>query len=163
MNCAIGNLVTFASFVLKRQIFHREVDAFQFAARARADRAARRAAGEKDRIELALEFLDGDVHADVRVRAEHDAFFVHDVQPPVEDLLFHLEFGNSVPQQAADTVCPLEHGDPVSRLIQLRRGRKTSGSGTDDGYGLTGTNFRPASPDQTFFESAVDDARLRCS
>src|SRR5262249_1771406 len=101
--------------------------------------------------------FNGHVHTDVRVGAEHDAFFVHDVEPPVENTLFHLEFRNAVPQETTDTVCPLEYGDPVSRLIQWSRCSKTGRASTPYCDSVTGPDFRPPGPDEALVERPVDD------
>ena len=50
------------------------------------------------------ELVDGDINANVGVRPEHDALFVHDIQSAIEDLFFHLEFRDSISQQTANTV-----------------------------------------------------------
>src|SRR5215813_12296890 len=133
------------------------MNSLQFASRYRKIPWRRRAAGEENRVEFTLQFFNGHVHTDVRVGAEHHAFLVHDVQPPVENVLFHLEFGNAVPQKATDAVCPLEHGDPVSCLIQLSRSSKAGRSRTHYRDSFAGPDFRASRPDESFVESPVDD------
>ena len=66
--------------------------------------------------------IDRDVHADVGIGPEPDALFGHDVQPPVEDLFLHLEFGNAIAQQSTRSVSPLEDCNGVSGSSELLGG-----------------------------------------
>src|SRR5262245_16047661 len=118
---------------------------------------SRGAAGQEDRIEFALKFIDRYVRTDVGVGVEHDAFFAHQVEPPVENILLHFEFGNAVSQESADTIGALENGDPVPRLIQLSGRCKSRGARSNNGNRFARPHFRTAGPDDSFFESAIDD------
>ena len=62
------------------------------------------AAAEQDGVVVVGERFDGDVDADVRVGVEVHAFGLHLLDAAIEDVLFKLEVGNAVAQQAADAV-----------------------------------------------------------
>jgi hypothetical protein len=63
----------------------------------------------------------------MRVGDEGDAFGAHLLDAAIEDVLFKLEVGNAVAQQAADAVVLLIHGDGVAGAAQLLRGGQAAG------------------------------------
>ena len=72
-----------------------------------------------DCVELCLELFQGDVDTDVDVRAEHHTCLIHQRQPPVQELLLHLELGDAVAQQAPNPIGLLEDGHHMSSAVQL--------------------------------------------
>ena len=114
MNSVSGIVVAFAAFVLKRQVIHREVNALQIAAGNRQiarQLSSRRPAGceSNSRLSSSTETFTP-TFAFVRNLMPSSS---HEIQPPVENVLFHFEFGNAVAQQSADAVGALEDRDPV--------------------------------------------------
>ena len=85
---------------------------------------------------------------------------MHDVQPPIQDLLLHLELRDSVSQQTANAIGALENGDPMSGLIQLCCCCQTRRSRPHNGHSLSGTHGWRRWLDDPFFKSAVDDCDL---
>ena len=117
----------------------------------------RGSAGQDDRVELAAQFVDRHVDADVRAGLEHDPFLGQQVDAPIEDALLELELGNAVAEQAADPVGALEDRDPVARQIELRRCGEASRSRPDDGHPFAGADDRRTRRDPPFIEGAIDD------
>ena len=101
--------------VLLRQKIHGEVDAVQLAAGNVQIARMLGAAGQQNGVELRAKVFHRDVAADVRVGPEHDAFRYHLLQAAVQELLFQLEIGNAVAQQAAGAVRLFEDGDRSGR------------------------------------------------
>ena len=106
------------------------------------------------------ERLDGNVDADVRVGQEDDAFGLHLLDAAIDDVLFKLEVGNAVAQQAADAVVLLVDGDGVAGAAQLLRGGQTGGSAADDGDALAGGLLGRLGMNPAFVPGALDDAAL---
>src|SRR5438034_2329473 len=154
---SVGNVVAFTPFVLEGQEFHCEADALQFASGYLKISRSGGTTGQKDRIEFAAQLLNRHIDSDIRVGAEHDAFFQHDIQPPVKNLFLHLEFGYPVTQEAPNSVVSFVHRHPVSRLIQLSCRGQSCRSVSDDRYGFSCTPHRPARPDDAFLKRAIDD------
>ena len=109
---------------------------------------------------VAPQLVDRHVDADVAIRLELDALVAHQRQAAVEKPLFHLECRNPVPQQTADTVGALEHGDEVARPVQLIGRGETGRPGTDDRDALAGAGHRRTRGDPAFVERAIDDRHL---
>ena len=86
------------------------------------------------------------------------AFGFHLFEAPVQDVLFHLELGNSVTEQSSDSVGLLVNRDPVPGAIQLLRGRETCRPGADDCYFLSCTEFWRLRTNESLFPSALDNA-----
>src|SRR5262245_63880301 len=82
---------------------------------------------------------------------------MHDVQAPVQDVLFHLEFGDAISQQSADAIGPFEHRYPMACLIQLCGCSQSRRTGTDDSDGFSSACQWPPRSNQAFLEGAVDD------
>jgi hypothetical protein len=86
-----------------------------------------------------------------------DALGQHQVQPPIEHTLLHLELRDAVPEKTADAVVTLEYRHRVTGAIELGGSRQAS-------RGLSrrrrrcaryGSRAAPARP--TLLERAVDD------
>ena len=84
----------------------------------------------------------------------------HLLEAAVEDVLFHLEIGNAVAQQAADAVGLLEKRHPVARAIQLLRGGQARGPRANHGDALAGARFRRLRLDPAFLPGVIDDRLL---
>jgi hypothetical protein len=76
------------------------------------------------RVELLAQLLHRHVPPHMRVGNERHALPAHLLQPPVDQMLLHLEMRNAVTQQAADAVRLLEHRHLVARARKLLRGGK---------------------------------------
>ena len=120
------------------------MDAFEFAAGHLQIARLFGAAGEQDGIVIAQQIFDGDVHADVGVGAELDAFGVHLFEAAVDEALLHLEIGDAVAEQAADAVGFFEDRHPVAGAAELLRGGQARGSGADHGDAFAGAVRRAA-------------------
>ena len=75
------------------------------------------AAAEDDGIEIAAEFFDFDVVADVGVGDELDALLLHDLDAAIDEALFELKIGDAVHKKTADAVGTLEDGDFVASFV----------------------------------------------
>ena len=100
------------------------------------------AGGEENRVVLGLEPRDWHIAADIHSSPEHDPFLGHDGKAAVEHPLLHLELGDSVSQQAANTVGPLEHGDQVPCAVQLVRRGEPCGARAHHSHLLPGSRSR---------------------
>ena len=120
------------------QVVHGEVHAVELAARDRQVARHGGAGGDHDGVVAAAQLLPGHVGADGDAGPEAGAFGLHLVQAAVHVLLFHLEVGDAVAQQAADLVVALVHGDGVAHPGQLLRDGQPGGAGADDGDRLAG-------------------------
>ena len=76
--------------------------------------------------------------ADMRAIMEGDAFRLHLRDAAVDQVLFHLEVGNAVAQQAAGLGVLLKDMHGVAGARQLLRGGKARRARTDDGDLLAG-------------------------
>src|SRR5262249_20113129 len=94
--------VALAAPVLLRQEFHREVDAFQLAARNLEIARPFCAAGQQQRVVFPAEFINRNVYAYVSIRDEAHTLGLHLTQPAVDEALLHLEIRDSVAEQSAD-------------------------------------------------------------
>ena len=106
------------------------------------------------------ERFDGNIDADVRVGQEGDALGAHLLDAAIEDVLFKLEVGNAVAQQAADAVVLLVDGDGVAGAAQLLRGGEAGGAAADDGDALAGVVLGRLGMNPAFVPGALDDAAL---
>ena len=79
-----------------------------------------------------------DVHADVLVHPELDAFGLHLLDAAVDQVLLHLEIGDAVAQQPADAIVLLEHDDGVAGARELLRAGEPGRAGADDRDALAG-------------------------
>ena len=118
------------------------------------------AAAEQDGVEVFGERLDGNIDADVRVGLEGDALGVHLLDAAVDDVLFKLEVGNAVAEQAADAVVLLVDGDGVAGAAQLLRGGQARGTAADDGDALAGVVLGRLGMNPAFVPGALDDGAL---
>ena len=78
-----------------------------------------RSAGEHNRIELALQFLDRDVLAHLGAGNEFHALGRHLFQAAINEVLFQLELRNAITQQATDAVGLFVDHYGVSGAAQL--------------------------------------------
>src|SRR5215211_2035604 len=148
--------------VLLHQVVHREVDAAEFAARHVEVTSLQGADGEDDGVELALEVFRGRVLADVGVGTELDAFLFHDGDAAVDDPLFDLVVGDTVPEEATAPIVLLEDDGSVPGPVELLRSREPGRTAPDDGDPPAGTPLRRCrfGEDPTFLEGPVDNREL---
>ncbi len=111
-------------------------------------------------MEIAAQVLDRDVLSDVGAGHELHAFGGELLDAAVHQMLFELEGGNAVAQQAPDAVGLFENSDLVSGAAQLLRGGQARRSGADDGDALAGGELRGLRTNPAFLEAALDDVLL---
>ena len=97
----------------------------------------------------------------MNARLDGDAFGFHLVGTAINDVLFHLEVGNAVAQQASDLLVLLKQGHIVAGAGQLLGAGHASRTGTDDGHLLAGLvrgrlRFHPALLDRPVGDGAFD-------
>ena len=105
-----------------RQVLHRLVDAAEIPARDGQIAPVGCATGQDNRVEPLPQLGTGDINADIDAGLEPGALGPHLLQAPVDMTLLHLELGDAVAQQSADTVRSLVHGDVVAGAGQLLGG-----------------------------------------
>ena len=112
-------------------------------------------------VELPLQFVGGDVLADLHAGHELDALGLHLVEPPPHHLLLvKLHVGNAVHEEAARAVRPLVDGDVVAGAVELRSARQTRRSGTDDRHPLPRPLQGRFGHDPALLKATVDDRAL---
>ena len=115
---------------------------------------------QHDRMEAAAQMIGRNIDADVDVHLELDAFEHQLFEPAVENLLFQLEVGNSVAEQSAQAVAPLEDDNVVPLPGQLLRGGKPGGARADHGHFLAGLRLRANRLDPALGKGTFDDPQL---
>ena len=113
--------------------------------------------GDHDGVKVLLQLRARNVLAHVHAGLEHDAFGLHHLQAAINDLLFHLEIGDAVAQQAADAAVALEHGHGVPGPVQLLGRGQAGGTGADDSNLLAGALLGRFGFDPAFREGAFHD------
>ena len=106
---------------------HRHINTLEFASRNRQIARLGRAGTDHDGVEFRFQFARRNVHADVGIGDELDAFRRHQIDAPLDDFLIELHVGNAVHEQSADAVRALVHGDQMAGAIEL------CGAGKPDG------------------------------
>src|SRR5258708_3442387 len=87
--------------------------------------------------------------------------FGHDLlDTAIDQVLFHLEIGNAVAQQAANAVGLLEYRDVVTGARKLLGGGETGGTGPDHCNALPAALLWRLGFDPAFAERMIDDAFL---
>ena len=142
------------------QELHGEVDALEFAAGDLEVARLLGAAAEQNGVVVLGEVLDRHVDAHVRVGDKGDAFGAHLVDAAVDDVLFQLEVGNAVAQQAADAVGLFIDGDRVAGAAQLLRGGQASRAAAHHGDPLAGVLLGRLGTNPALVPGALDDAAL---
>ena len=94
----LGHVVALADAILARQVIDCEVHTGEGAARHVGIARAAGAAGEQDRIEIALQVRGGDVGSDVHAGAENNAFLGEKRETAIEHPL--LELNSGIPYEA---------------------------------------------------------------
>ena len=126
----------------ERQVLHRLVDTVESRPGIGRSRHWVGAARQHDRVVRRAQHLDVDVAADDGVGAELGPLRLHLREAPVEVALLHLELGDAVAQQAADTIGPLEHHHLVPGPGQLLGGGQAGRARADHGHPLAGAHRR---------------------
>ena len=125
--------IAVAALVLLRQEFHRVVDALQFPSRDYAGRAAApRLQPARWRRTLAADPPPATFSPTCALVTNFTPSACHLLQAAVDEVLFHLEFGNAVAQQSADAVRLFVNRDPVAGAIKLLRGGQSRRARADD-------------------------------
>ena len=96
-----GRLFAADAAVLLRQEVHGEMDALEFTAGHRQVARLFRAAGQHHRVMVLDQLFGRDIDADMGAVMEGDAFRLHLCYAAIDVMLFHLEIGNAIAQQAA--------------------------------------------------------------
>src|SRR4051812_38221145 len=94
--------VPFAETVLLSQVIDSEMDSTKLSPWNRQIPWSGGAATEHNSIEFPAQSRRREIDAGVHARAEHDPFLLHQGEPAIQEPLLHLEFGNTVAQQAAN-------------------------------------------------------------
>src|SRR5487761_1913846 len=147
--------------ILLRQEVHREVNAGEIAAGNR--QVARRlgTAGQRQRVILVQHALRIDCArrraADRRAVVKGDSLGLHLRDAAVDDVLFHLEIGNAVAQQAAGLGVFLEYVHVVTGAGELLRAGHAGRAGADDRDLLAGPGRGDFRLDPAIVPGAVDD------
>src|SRR5690606_9364797 len=148
------------ALVLLGQELHRQANAGELGPRDLERARILGTARQHDGVEVLLERLHRHVDADFGGGAESNALSFHLHRAAVDQMLFHLEVGNSVTEQAADAVGLLEHGDGMAGASQLLRAGEAGRSRADDGDSLASLARRDLRLDPAFLPAAVDDRAL---
>jgi hypothetical protein len=140
----LRHLVAGIDAVLLRQEFHRVMDAREIAAR--HGKIARRfgAAGQREPRHIRLRAPRPKRPCRRDAWAEFDALDRHLRHAPVDQVPFHLEIGNAVAEQPADTIGLLVEHDIVARTRELLRAREPRRPRAHDGDAAPGLCSRGA-------------------
>ncbi|MNS75346.1 hypothetical protein D3C72_1088600 [compost metagenome] len=163
----VRQAVTRHGLVLLAQEVHGEIHARQFTARNRQVARRFRTARHDDRVEFRLQRIRR-AHrqavghgvfriADVGGRRELHAFRFHLRDAAVDLVLFQLEVGDAVAQQAADAVALFEQRHRVAGARQLLRARHAGGAGAHHRDLLARLAGRHLRRHPAFFPALVDD------
>ncbi len=95
--------------------------------------------------------------ADIDADMELDALRLHLVDSAVDQMLFHLEVGNAVAQQAAGLAVLLEDMHLMADAGELLRAGEARGAGADDGDALAGLLRRQFRRQPAIGPGAIDD------
>jgi hypothetical protein len=115
------------------------------------------AACQHDRVEVFLQALDRNVHAHFGAGLEGHPFGFHLHRAAVDQLLFHLEIGDAVTEQAAQTIRFFEQRHRMAGTGQLLRAGHACRAGTDHGHAAAGLFSRNLRHDPAFVPSAIDN------
>ena len=118
------------------------------------------AAGQQDGVIVPGEGFHRHIHAHVRVGHERDALGAHLLNAAVDDVLFHLEVGNAVTQQAADAVCLFVNSDGVTGAAQLLRCCQSGWPAAHHSHALAGVLLRRFGMNPSLLPGALDDTAL---
>ena len=140
----VGDRVAFVAAILERQVLHREVHARKVASRHRKIARLPRAGGQQDSVPFGSQPIDRQVASDIDSASERHAFRFQNREPAVQDPLLHLELGDAVAQQPADSIGFLEHGHRMSHAIELVGRGQPGGTGPDNRDLLSGPMLRAA-------------------
>src|ERR1700722_8420475 len=152
--------------VLLRQEVHREVDAGEIAAGDRQVARGFRATGQRQCVifveHLARIDRTGRIAADRSAVMKGDALGFHLRDAAVDDVLFHLEVGNAVAQQAAGLGPALEQMHVVADARELLRAGQARRARADHRDLLAGFSGRYFRLDPAIVPGAVDDGAFYC-
>ena len=149
------------ALVLLRQEIHREMDAVELAARHFEVARQLGAAGQRHRVESAEQRVHRDIDADLDLGAEGDALGLHLRDAAVDQVLFHLEVGDAVAQQAADAVGLFEQRHRVAGARQLLGAGEPGRARADHRDALAGLPRRHAAARSSLPASRGRRSRIR--
>ena len=149
--------VASVALVLLGQELHGIVDAVQFTSVRLEIARVLGPVGHHQHVIVVQQALHRDVDADLEVAAEDHTLALHLPDPPVDEVLFHLEVGNAVTQQAARTIRLFEHGGDMTGAGQLLRARQSRRAGAHDGNPLARASRRGLRGNPALVPSTVDD------
>ena len=155
-----STMIALAAAILLRQELHGEVNALELAAGNLQVARLLGAAAEQDGVVVLGERFDRHIDADMRVGHKGDALGAHLLDAAVDDVLFQLEVGNAVAQQAADAVGLFIDGDGVAGAAQLLRGGQAGRPAADHGDALAGVLLGRLGMNPALVPGALDDAAL---
>ena len=113
--------------------------------------------GQQHGVVLAHQVLHGQFLADVHAAMERHAFGFHLLHAARDDVLFHLEVGDAVHEQAAGARVLLVDVHVVTGARELLGGGKACGTRADDGDLLAGLLLRRLRRDPAFLPRAIGD------
>jgi len=90
------------------------------------------AGGDQHRGMALAQLGDGRIAPDLEFQVEGDAGLAQQIGAPGDHVLFQLEVGDAVDQQAADPVVAVVDMHPIALAAQLLRRRQAGRSGADD-------------------------------
>src|SRR5262249_20289773 len=117
-------------------------------------------AAEGDGVEIFAKLFDRDVLTDMGVGLEDHALGLHLLEATIETVLFHLEVGDAIAQEAADAVAALVNRDLMTGAAQLLGAGQARGTRAHHRNLLAGQLLRRLRHDPAFLEGAVDDVDL---
>ncbi len=115
------------------------------------------AARQDHRVEFFLDLLNGDGDADMAVGAKFHALGPHLRHAPVDQVFLHLEVGDAVAHQAANTGVLFVQHHAVAGAGQLLGAGHAGRAGADHGDGLARAVLGDAGHDPAFRPAFFDD------
>src|SRR5580692_8059451 len=108
-------------------------------------------------MEFPQEVVDAHVDAYFSIAFEDDALFLHQPDPPGYYPFLQFEVGDTIAQEASRLIIPFKDRNQVAGSVQLVGGGQSCGSGTDNGYFLTGPHGGLAGFHEAFFKCYFND------
>ena len=121
------------------------------------------AGGDQHRVMLAAQLFQRRVPADLEALMKDDAAILEALHAAHHDILFQLEAGNAVSQQAARAVVPVIDMHLMARDAQIFRCREARGASADDRDRLARGLARRDRLDPAFLPGGVGDELLHAA
>ncbi len=116
--------------------------------------------GQQHGVVLLTQLVHGDVGADRGVQHELHPALDQAVDPALDDVLFQLEAGDAVHQQATGAVVTVIDGDDIARAAQTVGRSQTCGASPHDGDALAAFGQRADRFDPAVLEGLISDPCL---